>query len=198
MSEKEKNRGNTEKLLYQSLESIIIQDGFEKLGINLIAKNAGVAKVLIYRYFDSLDNMILQYLSKQDFWINFSLNLPNQDNIIEYVKTLFKEQIDDLRNNKISARLLRWELNENNNTLEKLRLKRESKSITLITIISQFSGRTQEEISSLFIILTSTINYLIILKDTCPIFNGIDLQSEQGWIYIHSVIDNVIDKWFYK
>lgn len=62
----EKDRDFTTKRLLDAVGEIIIKDGFDKVGVNAIASKAGVSKVLIYRYFGSVDNMIVEYLSQDD------------------------------------------------------------------------------------------------------------------------------------
>lgn len=195
MAEKEKDRSATELKLLKALESIIIEDGFEKVGVNQIATKSGVSKILIYRYFGSLDNMIFEYLTKQDFWINTSLDIPDVANLKSYIKKIFNDQIHVLRTNKISLRLKRWELNSSNNTIDKIRLKRESKNVTLITLISHLGQHPQEEVAALASILGAAISHLVLLSENCPIYNGIDLQTDKGWDQIKLGIDLLIDRW---
>ncbi|MDR2916592.1 MAG: TetR/AcrR family transcriptional regulator [Tannerella sp.] len=45
----EKNRSQTEQRLINAVEELIIEKGFEKLGIRAVAEKAGVDKTLIYR-----------------------------------------------------------------------------------------------------------------------------------------------------
>lgn len=192
----EKDRSNTEQKLLAALENIIEEDGFEKLGVNAIASKAGVSKVLIYRYFGSVDNMILEFLSQKDFWINFSVEFPNGEDLKEFIKKMFRGQISQLREDKLSQRLHRWELSTNNSIIDKLRLKRESKGITLVTIVSQLSQHSQEEVAALATIMSASITYLTLLSESCPIYNGIDLQSDRGWEQIALGLDLLIDKWY--
>ena len=63
-----KDRELTEKIILEAVGSIIENDGFEKLGVNAIAQRAGVSKVLIYRYFGGIDELIAQYLLRKDYW----------------------------------------------------------------------------------------------------------------------------------
>lgn len=195
MTDKEKDRVSTEAKLLKALESIIIEDGFEKIGVNLIASRSGVSKVLIYRYFGSLDNMVLEYLTKQDFWINASLDMPDVSDLKGYIKNIFHKQIMNLRTDKVSKRLKRWELNSANNAIDKVRLKRESKNVTLITLVSHLGQHPQEEVASLATIISAAIDYLVLLSEHCPIYNGIDLQTDEGWEQITSGIDLLIDRW---
>jgi AcrR family transcriptional regulator len=71
-----KNRQATELALIKAVDDIIEESGFEGLGINAVAAKAGVAKMLIYRYFNSLDGLIAAYIQQNDYWINFDEELP--------------------------------------------------------------------------------------------------------------------------
>lgn len=192
----EKDRDFTTKRLLDAVGEIIIKDGFDKVGVNVIASKAGVSKVLIYRYFGSVDNMIVEYLSQDDFWVNFSVDFPKNENLKEFIKKMFRDQIYQLRNSKLAQELYRWELTSHNSVIEKLRLKREAKGVTLITIVSQLSNHPHEEVASIATLLSAAISYLILLSNNCPTYNGIDLQNDKGWEQIACGIDLLVDKWY--
>lgn len=194
-SSNEKDRSNTELKLLEALGHIIEKEGFEKVGVNSIATKAGVSKVLIYRYFGSIDEMILEYLTRKDFWINYSLEFPTNGDWLGFIKGMFRKQILHLREDKVSQRLHRFELSTNNSTIEKLRLKRESNGIALVAIVSQLSNHPQKEIAALATLLSAAITYLVMLSENCPLYNGIDLQTNEGWEQLASGIDLLVDKW---
>jgi AcrR family transcriptional regulator len=73
-----KNRQATELTLIKAVDDIIEENGFEGLGINAIAAKAKVSKMLIYRYFNSLDGLIAAYIRQNDYWINFNEELPDK------------------------------------------------------------------------------------------------------------------------
>ena len=72
-----KNRQATELALIKAVDDIIEESGFEGLGINAVAAKAGVAKMLIYRYFNSLDGLIAAY-AKRDGCRSFHCNGSHQ------------------------------------------------------------------------------------------------------------------------
>lgn len=57
-----KNRELTELALLKAVDDLIEEDGFENLGINAVAAKAGLSKMLIYRYFESLEGLIVAYI----------------------------------------------------------------------------------------------------------------------------------------
>ena len=192
----EKDRESTERKLLEAVGEIIIKHGFDKVGINAIASKAGVSKVLIYRYFGSIDNIIVEYLSQNDFWLSFSVDFPKDENLKGFIKKMFRDQIIQLRSSRLEQELYRWELTNHNGVIEKLRLKREAKGITLITIISQLAKHPQEEVAAIATLLSAAISYLVLLSDNCSMYNGIDLQSDKGWDQLASGIDLLVDKWY--
>ena len=94
-----KNRQATEQLLLEAVNRLVEQDGFEGLGINAVAAQAGVSKMLIYRYFGSLNGLIAAYIRRYDFWINVRPELPGRERLGDFIKELFRQQIAALRNN---------------------------------------------------------------------------------------------------
>src|SRR3546814_12233649 len=61
-------REQTERQILQALEAQICETGMAGVGINVIAKRAGVSKELIYRYFDGMPGLMLAWMKEQDFW----------------------------------------------------------------------------------------------------------------------------------
>lgn len=144
----------------------------------------------------SLTRLKHLHLPSADFWVNFSVDFPKNENLKEFIKKMFRDQIYQLRNSKLAQELYRWELTSHNSVIEKLRLKREAKGVTLITIVSQLSNHPHEEVASIATLLSAAISYLILLSNNCPTYNGIDLQNDKGWEQIACGIDLLVDKWY--
>ena len=92
MMEKEisRNRQTTEQVLLDAVRELVEESGFENVGVNAVATRAGVSKMLIYRYFGSLDGLIAAYIRQHDFWINFDEELPDRQHVGEFVKRMFR------------------------------------------------------------------------------------------------------------
>ena len=147
----ERDREATEKRLLDTIGKMIAEDGFEKIGINAIAAQSGVSKILIYRYFGSVEGLMAAYIRQHDFWINFPLEYPSREKLPAFVKSMFQGQIELLRNNPTLKRLYRWELSCNNDMIVKLRDKsRKTKRSTLQkrrVSISTKTTRTKKAVS---------------------------------------------------
>lgn len=192
----ERDREATEKRLLDTVGKMIAEDGFEKIGINAVATQSGVSKILIYRYFGSIEGLMTAYIRQHDFWLNFPLEFPDREKIPSYVKGMFQGQIEQLRNNPTLKRLYRWELSCNNDMIAQLREQREKIGIHLIEKVSELTGHTQKEIAVMASFLTASITYLVMLEDFCPVYNGIPLNENSGWEQINEGIEILINKVF--
>lgn len=190
-----KNRQATELTLIKAVNDIIEESGFEGLGINAIAAKAGVSKMLIYRYFNSLDGLIAAYIQQNDYWINFDEQLPDQEHISDFIKRVFKKQIGQLRENYTLKRLYRWELTTDNKIVRELRETREEKGIRLVEAVSKLTKHPQRETAALATIISAAISYLALLEESSPVYNGLKIQDESGWQQLEEGINLLVDLW---
>lgn len=193
----ERDREATEKRLLNTIGEMIANDGFEKIGINAVATQSGVSKILIYRYFGSVEGLMAAYIRQHDFWLNFPLEFPEREQLSAFVKKMFQGQIEQLRSNPTLKRLYRWELSCNNDMIVKLREQREKIGVNLVEKVSQLTGHPQQEIAVMASILTASITYLVMLEDFCPVYNSIPLNNDSGWKQISEGIEVLIDKVFH-
>lgn len=193
-----KNRHATEQTLIKAVNDIIEENGFEGLGINAIAAKAKVSKMLIYRYFGSLDGLIVAYIQQNDYWINFNEQLPDKEHIGEFIKQVYKRQIVELRKSYTMKRLYRWELSTDNKIVRELREKREHKGIMLVEAIGKLTQHPQRETAAIASIISAAISYLALLEENCPIYNGFKLQEESGWKQLEEGINILVDLWLQK
>ena len=182
--------------MLEAVSKIIEEEGFTQIGINRIAKKAQCDKVLIYRYFGSVEGLMAAYIRQHDFWLNFPLEYPSRKELPAFVKGMFQGQIEQLRNNPTLKRLYRWELSCNNDMIVKLREQREKVGIDLIKKVSELTGHPQKEIAVMASLLTASITYLVMLEDFCPVYNGIPLNENSGWEQINEGIEVFINKIF--
>ena len=192
----ERDREATERRLLDTIGKMIAEDGFEKIGINAIATQSNVSKILIYRYFGSVEGLMAAYIKQYDFWLNFPLEYPNREELPLFVKRMFQGQIEQLRNNPTLKRLYRWELSCNNDMIVKLREQREKVGVNLVKKVSELTGHPQNEIAVMASLLTASMTYVVMLEDFCPIYNGIPLNENSGWEQINEGIELFINKVF--
>ena len=190
-----KSREQTESKILEAVASIVESDGFEKLGINTIALKANVSKMLIYRYFGGLEELIARFIMQKDYWANTDTLILNPHSVGDSIKSMFRNQIEQLRNDVTLRRLCRWELSCHNASIDRLRDKREENGCNLIKVVSRLTGCSNSEVASLASILSASISYLALIEDQCPTYNGIALQTDKGWEQIAQGVDMIVDLW---
>lgn len=190
-----KNREQTEEKILEAVGSIIENQGFEKVGINAIATEAGVSKMLIYRYFGGVEELIAQYLIQKDYWANTDAAIINREAVGDSIKSMFRRQVEQLRNDITLRRLYRWELSTNNQNIRQLRNRREENGCRLIKMVSALTGCPDAQVAALASILSASISYLVLLEDQCQSYNGICLQTDEGWNQLMQGIEMIIDLW---
>ena len=190
-----KNREQTEEKILEAVGSIIENQGFEKVGINAIATEAGVSKMLIYRYFGGIEELIAQYLIQKDYWANTDAAIINPEAVGDSIKSMFRRQVEQLRNDITLRRLYRWELSTNNQNIRQLRNRREENGCRLIKMVSALTGCPDAQVAALASILSASISYLALLEDQCQSYNGICLQTDEGWNQLMQGIEMIIDLW---
>lgn len=192
----ERDRKATEKRLLDTIGEMVAENGFEKIGINAVATRSGVSKILIYRYFGSVEGLMAAYIRQHDFWINFSLEVPDRTQLPTFLKQMFQGQIERLRTDPTLKRLYRWELSSGNEMIVKLREQREKTGVELVRQVSRLTGYPEKEIAVMASVLTASVTYLVMLEEFCPVYNGIGIQTDAGWQQIQEGIELLIDKVF--
>ena len=190
-----KNREQTEEKILEAVGSIIENQGFEKVGINAIATEAGVSKMLIYRYFGGVEELIAQYLIQKDYWANTDAAIINPEAVGDSIKSMFRRQVEQLRNDITLRRLYRWELFTDNQNIRQLRNRREENGCRLIKMVSALTGCPDAQVAALASMLSASISYLALLEDQCQSYNGICLQTDEGWNQLMQGIEMIIDLW---
>ena len=190
-----KDRELTAQRILDSVGELIADEGFERIGVNAIAQKAGVSKMLIYRYFGGLDELIAQYLLRKDYWANTDVHAISATDVAGSLKRLFAKQIAQLREDVTLRRLCRWELTADNANIRQLRESREQKGCELIRMVGQLTGSGDAEVAALATILSASISYLVLMEEQSDTYNGINLQRDEGWVQITNGLNLIIDLW---
>jgi AcrR family transcriptional regulator len=189
-----KDRNQTERRILDAVGTIVETEGFESVGVNAVAGVSGVSKVLIYRYFGSIEQLLAKYIEDNDYWLNSEFQIPQHDNVKEYSKSVFRAYIDMVRKTPALQKLYRWELTTNNPAIEKLRERREHIALGIINAVSQQSGQSLERVAGISTLVTATVPYLCVLSENCKVYNSFDISSDSGWDKLLETIDFMLDK----
>lgn len=191
----------TEIKLIESVNSIIEKEGFSKLGVNKIAREAGCDKVLIYRYFGGLEGLVTAWATKYDFYTqaynSFVAKIEYVDNkmLRSITKDILMTQLDFTRNSVTIQQLLLWEMSGDTKFMA-IRKLREENGYRLQVVLEEKLLSSQENMNMYITVLISSINYVVLSATQYPFFNGTDFSKEASWVEYKKVLCSYVDMLF--
>lgn len=194
----EKDRNKTEEKILKAVEAIVLKEGVSAIKINNIARAAGVSKVLIYRYFGGIDQLLEKFIVMNDYWIkntrNHALQRQQGESLRQWILRIVKGQFHYLMNSRLQREIMKWQLTEDNELTRKLDSKREFIGIQFTKEINeQVNDGYGLDLFAITAILTGGIYYLPLKTDQCNIFNGVSLNDEQGLKRLDKGIEQLVD-----
>jgi len=200
-----KDRQNTEHRLLQAVGEIVLEKGFSALGVNAVAQRAGVSKMLIYRYFGSFEELLQAWALQHNFWAEIADGIIQRIEAVEADKPeqqsresgkllseLFSQQADSLQSSLLHREVLRWILMEENEVTRQV-LQRVEEIGVAISQTMRNKIDSSRDIEAAISLLIGGIYYLSLMSDRADVFNGIDLQSAEGWERIKGSVDMIIE-----
>ncbi|SEJ12239.1 transcriptional regulator, TetR family [Dyadobacter koreensis] len=190
---KKRDRERTKGKILKAVGEVIEQHGTEKVGVNLIARTAGVNKVLIYRYFESVDGLMEQYVKSGEYTSTMADEYIDNMNVVppeersQVLSDLMQTFLTDLRERKATRDLLRWEIGTGKSMLSDARNQIATRIVEKVGELPNF-----KDTSALMAFLTAGIYYMTIATDYREKMIDVDLHSDEGWKRIENVIHRII------
>jgi AcrR family transcriptional regulator len=192
-----RDREATRARLIEAVGTLLANDGFTGLGVNAVAREAGVDKVLIYRYFGGLPKLIVAFGREGNFWPSIK-ELAGGD-VVAYGQLPLAEQLSRLgknftaaiRKRPLTQEILAWEMIDRNELTAELETVREN---TMMNFFEMFFPTADKgpDIAAMGAIIGAGISYLVSRSRKIRFYNGIDLDSESGWQRLEDAIDTMI------
>ncbi len=197
-----RNRKNTEEKLLDAAGRVLARDGFIKLGVNAVAREAGVDKVLIYRYFGGLDGLVKAYAIQGDFWPDLnelmgeSVEQFRNRQLADQMKTIMTNFVNGIRKRPLTIEILAWELVERNELTAYLEDVRERDGLKLTALLNKDSEESSGniDVAAMIAITASSINYLAARSRKIRTFNGIDICEDEGWERLTRTMVTIFDR----
>jgi AcrR family transcriptional regulator len=194
-----RNREETRKKILAALGRLLARKGSRGLGINAIAREAEVDKVLIYRYFGGLGQLYRAFAREGDTFPSLEEmagdRLPELPSLppAEAAKRLLLGFGRVIRKRPVTREMMRWELQERNEFTDALAKERERQSRQWLELAPNLNGADLPAVSS---ILAAGQVFLILRSKTAATYNGIDLHSDSGWKRIENAVALLSDLFF--
>lgn len=182
-----RDRGATEQRILAAVGTVLARDGFAAVGINAIAREAGVDKVLIYRYFGGLPELLQAWGASGRFWPTIDELLGDDPAALlaqpegERWARFFEHFIDGLRARPLTIEILAAEVLERNALTAVLESEREAWGEQAARVLGGASLSARPELRTLTLLLVAGVQYLLLRARRIRIFGGLEINSDAGW-----------------
>ncbi len=181
-----RNRNETEERIYRAFTEMLETEGFAKLGINALAKQAGVDKNLVYRYFDGLKGLFLRYAEEGDFFRY--LDHPNGLLSLEQVADKIAAYAKELRAKPGTQEILRSQVNQAHTEATRPLFKYANSRL-----ISSFEHAPTDivdkaTLNNAVTLMIAGIIYLSLMSKHHRYFMNFHLQDEENWTELEALI----------
>jgi AcrR family transcriptional regulator len=182
-----RDRGATEQRILGAVGTVLAREGFAAIGVNAIAREAGVDKVLIYRYFGGLPELLQAWGASGRFWPRVDellgddpdalLTLPEPERWTRF----FEHFIDGLRARPLTLEILAAEVLERNALTAILEAEREAWGAQAAALLAGPALGARPELRTLTLLLVAGVQYLLLRSRRIRIFGGLEIQTDAGW-----------------
>ena len=193
-----RNKEETKVRILAAVGKLLAESGFQKLGVNAIAREAGVDKVLIYRYFKGLPSLLQSFGKEGGYWITFQELIGDESTIeaetlADWMLYLLLGFMRDLRKRPISQEILRWELLEGNELTRELASVRDQLALDSLNFLDQKGpAHPNKDIPAISAVLVAGVVYLTLRTKASDTFMGIDFSSPIGWQRIETALAAIV------
>ncbi len=189
----------TQERILKAVGRLLARQGFLGLGVNAIAREARVDKVLIYRYFGGLPELLQAFAERGDFWptaeeaAGAPFEVTSRWTSAEWSAAMLKGILRGLRARPTSQEVLRWELTASNELTEKLAEVRELRGLEMLGRLPlDPASRTGTDLTAVAAVLSAGLIYLVLRSKSAPAWLGISLGNEDGWARIERAVETVV------
>ncbi len=192
----------TRQKILKAFGRLLAEQGFENAGINAVARAAGVDKVLIYRYFGGMPQLLRAFASG-GFW-------PATDELLgrpaaeaahmeapELARTLLKGHLRELRLRPVTQEIMRWEMIRKNELTGELAEAREKAGLELLGL-EPFGSLTasDRDLAAVGALIHAGLTYLVLRAKTADLYMGLDLRRDEDWERLEKAVDELLDAYF--
>jgi AcrR family transcriptional regulator len=195
-----RDKEETRKKILDAVGYVLTHSGMGEVGVNSIAKQAGVDKVLIYRYFGNLDELLRTYAEESDLWpstpdlLGDKANIRRTSDVKEVINSLLINQLNEIRRRKVTQEILRWEISEDNVLTKLLNSAREKQAADIVNGLS-LNQQSSKDLEALMALINAGVTYLVLRSKVSDKHLGIDLHSNFGWQRLSKLISELVTEY---
>jgi AcrR family transcriptional regulator len=189
-----RDRAATQARLMAAVGDVLTRDGVSGIGINAVARAAGVDKVLIYRYWGGLPELLRAWGASGQFWPSAHevmgddpaafAALPAAERLARFLEHF----IDALRARPLTLAILAAEASQPNELTAVLEAEREAWGHEAARLLGGREYAAHPYLAGVVLVLVAGLQFLLLRARHTPVFSGIDLSTDAGWSQIKAAL----------
>lgn len=189
-----RNRAETEARLRRAVEELLVGHGFASLTPSAIGRQAGVDKMLIYRYFENVPGLVRAIAFAPDFFPSFEDmcgGLPRDAvramPLPERAAHVVTHNLRALLARPVVLELMVWELVERNELTAIMEEAREELGLRIMADLFD-DARNPVQLQAFSALLSAGVTYLALRRRKIRWYAGVDLQDPALADVLHDAI----------
>jgi AcrR family transcriptional regulator len=181
-----RSREITCQRLVGAVGRVLAREGFRGIGVNAVAREAGVDKKLIYRYFQGLPKLVAEYGGTLEFWPSAS-ELMGEDRCVlmhlspgRLLAEFFRRYVRAIRARPQTLEIMAWEAVEKNELTCLLEGARVKTALEFFELMGE-DPPEDVDLTALVLLMAGAAHFLATRSRNHRILGGLDLQSEEDW-----------------
>jgi AcrR family transcriptional regulator len=186
--------------ILDAVGSLLVREGFGALGVNAVAREADVDKVLIYRYFGGMDQLLEAWGNASDFWptVEEVLGPEPEPELASLVSGLLKRHLCALRARPHTLEVLAWETVTRHPLTAILDRIRETRSEQLMEALPDQLREAKLDVFAFAALMGAGMQHLLLRSRTVEVFNGVPIGTPAGWERLEQAVDDICARVFSK
>jgi AcrR family transcriptional regulator len=194
-----RNKEQTKARILQAVGKLLAESGFGALGINAIAREAGVDKVLIYRYFEDMPSLLHAFAQESDYLSGVTIppEMAEANSLSDVLVEFLMYYQKELQDRPITQEIMRWELVDENVLIKELVDIRMQLGIDRLKFINdKFGLPPDKDTVAILTILGAGITYLLLRAKANAAFSDLDFSTPEGWERLDGAVKTIIGALF--
>ncbi|MDO9126059.1 MAG: TetR/AcrR family transcriptional regulator [Parvibaculum sp.] len=191
-----RDRARTERAILDAVARLILRDGLSGVGINALAREACIDKVLIYRYFGDLDGVYRAYAEHGDFWwsVDDIIGTEKAANLAGALKSGFRRHAAEMRKRPVTLAVIGAETANRTPLVIALEEVRERRALELMdAVFARYGAPAHVDLPALTAILGAAIDYLAARARQIRVYGGVEIKTDKDWERLFTTVDAMID-----
>ncbi|MCA3254082.1 TetR/AcrR family transcriptional regulator [Bradyrhizobium sp.] len=189
-----RDRDGTEARIIQAAAAIMARDGVGALGVNTVAREAGVDKQLVYRYFGGLEGLLERLGTDLRLWLGDAADAEIAGSgYAEVITGQLVAHLAALRANHLVQAALAWELVERSEAVARLGAAKNEAIRDWFAQVRATAGAPPRGVDATAInaVLLAGMHHLVLRARTAGDFAGMDLTDPASWARIEAAVAHI-------